>query len=387
MKIALHFNADHETFTGFYSYPIYYEIFNTLLKHRNLNISSKIFVGDLLFSYYSREIVSENIIDNNTRTSYAINEDKYIDLINSWLFSEQNNWKKFNQEKLNESLSQNIYVVCFESIDLKNAEYLFENLKNYDPFIGAMEINDSNKTHWLLYGQALIPYTRIINKKLNLFHDSIASDDLDTEMQKEFLSLGFESVEFEDLNLKYTIFDVYNNYEHARRIAEWKKGFGSSLAYIADNVVSELIDSAPDLGNKLWSALNTFDSAETNEQYAQVVTSCRRIFEYVIDCIFPPQDEPSETGNSLKANKYKNRVFEFAKKNRASSTNIDLIVASTEVLFSQWSKLNNLANKGVHAEVFRGETRRCLIRTVLMLDDIISLKQGPFILKPEIKTD
>ncbi|WP_405223801.1 hypothetical protein [Dokdonia sp. Asnod1-B02] len=387
MKIALHFNADHEMFPGFYSYPIYYEIFKILLNHRNLNISSKMFVGDLLFLLYSREEVSEETVENNTRTSYQVSEEKYIDLINSWLFSEENNWKKFNETKLEESLSQNIFVVCFESIDLKNAEYLFDNLKDYAPFIGAMEINDSNKTHWMLYGQSLIPYTRIINRKLHMFHDSMTSDDLDTEMQKEFLALGFDSVEFEDLKLKYTIFDIFNNYEHARRIAEWKKGFGSSLAYIADNVVSELIDSAPDLGNKLWSALNTFDSAETNEQYAQVVTSCRRIFEYVTDCIFPPQDEPSETGNSLKANKYRNRIFEYAKINRASSTNVDLVVASTEVLFSQWSKLNNLANKGVHSEVFRDETRRCLIRTVLMLDDIISLKQGPFELKPEINIE
>jgi hypothetical protein len=78
MKIALHFNADHKDFTGFYSYPIYYEIFKVLLKHRSLNISSKIFVGDLLFLYYSREVVSEEKVENNTRTSYAINEEKYI---------------------------------------------------------------------------------------------------------------------------------------------------------------------------------------------------------------------------------------------------------------------------------------------------------------------
>lgn len=387
MKIALHFNADHEKYTGFYSYPIYDEIFGILLKHRKLNISSKIFVGDLLFLLYSQEQIAEKVDGNTTSTTYRVNEEKYINLINSWLFSEENNWKKFNEDELEKSLSKNIFVVCFESIDHKNAEYLFENLKNYDSFIGAMEINDSNKTHWTLYGQALVPYARIVNKTLNLFHDSITSDDLDTEMQKEFISLGFDSVEFEDLKLKYTIFDVYHNYEHARRIAEWKKGFGSSLAHIADNIVSELTDSAPDLGNKLWSALSTYDNAETNEQFAQVVTSCRRIFEYVTDCIFPPQDEPSDTGNSLKPDKYKNRIFEYAKTNRTSSTNIDLIIASTEVLFSQWSKLNSLANKGVHAEVFRDETRRCLIRTVLMLDDIISLKQGSFELKPEINIE
>jgi hypothetical protein len=378
MKIALHFDADHNKFSGFYSYPIYDEIFGILLKHRKLNISSKIFVGDLSFLSHSQEKVTVKVNRSTTSTKYRFNEEKYFNLINSWLFSEENNWKKFNEDELEKSLSQNIFVVCFESIDLRNAEYLFENLKNYDSFIGAIEINDSNKTHWTLYGQDLVPYAKIINKTLNLFYDNITGDYLDTEIQKEFISLGFDSVTFKDLKLKYTVFDVYHNYEHARRIAEWKKGFGSSLAHIADNIVSELSDSAPDLGNKLWSALSTYDGAETNEQFAQVVTSCRRIFEYVTDCISPPKDEPSETGHSLKSDKYKNRIFEYAKTNRASSTNIDLIIASNEVLFLQWSKLSSLANKGVHTEVFRDETRRCLIRTVLMLDDIISLKQQGF---------
>lgn len=375
MKIALHFNADHKDFTGFYSYPIYLKIFKQLLAHRTLNISSKLFVGDLLFNYYSREISDKKHIGNIVKTSYAVNPEKYSELINNWLYSEENNWKKFDEEKLELIWDHNIFVVCFESIDLNNAEFLYKSLQDYDSFIGAMEINDGNKIHWLLYSESLIPYARITDKKLNLLHD-FENDDFDTEMQQEYLQLGFDSVEFEDLKMRYTIFDKYHNFDHARRVAEWKKGFGSSLAYIADNIVSELSDIAPELGNKLWSALNTYESAEINEQYAQVTTSCRRIFEYVTDCLFPAQKEPSETGNSLKADKYRNRIFEYAKQNRISSTNVDLIVASTEVLFTQWSKLNNLTNKGVHAEVFRKETRRCLIRTVMMIDDIISLTDG-----------
>lgn len=380
MKVALHFNADHPTLGHFYGNKIYNEIFEKLLLNRNLVITSKLFVGDLLFMMYSMDIVSEERIGNVTKTSTGFNSDKYNQLIENWLYSEENNWKKFNSEKLDNCLNNNnIFTVCFESIDLKTSEYLFESLIDYEPFLGSMEINDSNKTHWLLYSQSLVPYARYINKKLYLFYYGLDSNDLDVEMQKEYKSLGFESVEFEDLKHKYTIFDSYNSYDHARRIAEWKKGFGSSLAFIADNTVSQLLDVAPDLGNKLWSALNTYESSETNEQFAQVITTCRRIFEYVTDCVFPSQNEPSESGNSLGKNKYKNRIFEYAKINRVSSTNTNLIIASTELLFAQWSKLNDLANKGVHAEVYREETRRCLIRTVLLLDDIISFKVGPFV--------
>jgi len=198
--------------------------------------------------------------------------------------------------------------------------------------------------------------------------------------------LGFSKVDFESLNWKYSIFDSYHNFEEARRIAEWKRNSGALLAFIADDIVSKLSDIAPDLGNKLWSALKTFEEAETNEQFAQVTASCRRIFEYVTDCIFPPTDEKIDE-HSLKADKYKNRLFAYADSSRKSDTNIDLIVASTTTLFEQWDKINSLANKGVHSEVFRSETRRCLLRTIMLLDDIVSLKATAFEIKPKLDFD
>jgi len=178
----------------------------------------------------------------------------------------------------------------------------------------------------------------------------------------------------------------YDNFEEARRIAEWKRSSGALLAFIADDIISRLSDIAPELGNKLWSALKTFETAETNEQYAQVTASCRRIFEYVTDCIFPPTDEKID-GHSLKAPQYKNRLFAYADNSRKSDTNIDLIVASTVTLVEQWGKINELSNKGVHSEVYRSETRRCLLRTIMLLDDIVSLKVAAFEIKPKINFD
>jgi hypothetical protein len=129
------------------------------------------------------------------------------------------------------------------------------------------------------------------------------------------------------------------------------------------------------------TGLNTYHSSETTEQLAQVMATCRRTFEYVTDCIFPATSEVID-GHSLKQDKYKNRLYQFASDSAKSNTNIDLIVAATDLLFQQWDKLNKLANKGVHSDVFREETRRCVIRTILLLDDIVSLQFKPF----EIKT-
>lgn len=66
-----------------------------------------------------------------------------------------------------------------------------------------------------------------------------------------------------------------------------------------------------------------------------------------------------------------------------SDTNIDMVTIATDNLYLQWNKLHELANKGMHAEVYRSEVRRCFIRTNLLLDDIIAMHPQPF----DIRTD
>ena len=363
-------------YDGFYGFPIHKKIFSILLSHRTLDISSKIFHGDLLLMMYSMDVK----VNGNT-SIHTFNKDKYVNMFYSWLNPENLVWRSFSDEKTEEAFEKNIHVVCFESIDLKTAEYIDLELQSDLSYLGAMEVDDASRVHWALYSEALIPFARIINKRLSLFFQD--EDDKDHGYKADFETMVFTTVDFEALNWKYTIFDTYSNFEEARRIAEWKRNSGALLAFVADEIVSKLSDIAPELGSKLWSALKTYDSAETNEQFAQVTASCRRIFEYVTDCIFPPSNEKID-GHSLKADKYKNRLFAYADKSRQSDTNIDLIVATTVTLFEQWDKLNNLSNKGVHGEVFRSETRRCLLRTIILLDDIVSLKSTAFEIKPKL---
>lgn len=114
------------------------------------------------------------------------------------------------------------------------------------------------------------------------------------------------------------------------------------------------------------------------------MTSCRRVFEYVTDCLFPAINVIID-GHSLKKDKYKNRLLEFAKRELKSETNIDLIVTNTTSLFEEWHKLYELSNKGVHTEPHRQECRGCIIRTILLLDYLIAIKRTPF--EVNIKTD
>ncbi len=85
--------------------------------------------------------------------------------------------------------------------------------------------------------------------------------------------------------------------------------------------------------------------------------------------------------------RYKNRLLAYAEKQHASNAELDLVSVSVEVWAAQIDKLYGLANKGVHAEVLRSEARRRLIRTVLLLDDIVFLQPRPFVVKGHVNVE
>jgi hypothetical protein len=357
MKAAFHFKVSPTK--GIYGPPIIREVFSELLKLRGHLVNSKIAIGDLL------------VWDALKKVDHAI-------VLNRLLQFEQQTWKKFNAENIHFLVDEIVFVVCFESIAKDTAEALDASLYKSPDYIGAYEINDADPYHWIWYGERIGPKFRIVNKVLYQLYAS--EEQMPEDSLLALSGLGFQKIENEFTAMRYSVFDANHNFESARRLAEWKNQAGNMLATVVDNIISSLIDAAPNLGDKLWAMLNTYHSSETTEQLAQVMATCRRTFEYITDCIFPATNDVID-GHSLKQDKYKNRLYQFASDQAKSDTNIDMVVAATDLLFQQWDKLNKLANKGVHNEVFREETRRCVIRTILLLDDIASLRSVPFPIK------
>lgn len=382
MKVAYHFNADHSSLGGYYGFPIKKRFFEILLSKKNLDICSKAFHGDLLIHTFAtdREGTASNHIER-------FNKEKYIALLDRWINQASQGWSHFSKDLLKEVVNKRIYVFCLESVNHELAEFIANKLDGFKPFLGAFEVNDASEIHWVLYSSSLVPAYRLLNKNLYLFWDGLVEDSKDTGLADEFKKLDFIAVGFEVLNGRYTIFDKYQgDFEYAKRVAEWKIKCGNMLAFIAEDVVNRLSDIAPQLGDKLWAAFNAYDTAETNENYAQVAFTCRRVVEYVTDCIFPPIKE-SHKGHKLGKTHFRNRLLAYADEEKRSNTNIDVIAISNEVLSEQIEKLNALTNKGIHSEVFRSDARRCLLRTMMLLDDIIALRTNAFDMKPELDMD
>lgn len=351
-----------------YDRLFYKTVFNKLLSLKEPFVSTKILVGDLL--------INEYIIKPGNPSAFLY----YLFQIDS------DNWKRIITNKINYFVEKDVFIICFETISKEIAIKLHDSLLQEEHYLGAYEIDNTIELHWWLYGECIGAMFRILNKDLNVFIDNEDIEQMEyaKEMIDFFQTLSFDNVNTELSNYRYSLFDEKHNYENAKRATEWKKGTESLFSTITDEIIAKLTDTAPDLTDKLWAIDQSFLNAQTGEQYAQAMTSCRRVFEYVTDCLFPTINEVID-GHSLKKDKYKNRLVEFANRELRSETNIDLIVANTVSLFDEWNKLYELSNRGVHSEPHRQECRRCILRTILLLDDLIAIKRTPF--QVHVKTD
>jgi len=359
MKVAYHFKcADIQ---GRYDKKFYELLFCELLNLKEPFISTKVLTGDLVLYDCLDKFDTPN------------------DLIFNLFQIKGDNWKRIIIEKYQCFIEENVFVICFETLQKEVADKIHNCLKREPNYLGAFEIINSLELHWWLYGECIGPHFRILDNEVNILLHTENEEGQETfEHFKELLAkVPFKRVNKELSNYRYSLLDDNHNYENAKRAAEWKKSTESIFETITDQIISKLTDAAPELTDRLWTINNTFLNAQTGEQYALAMTSCRRLFEYITDCLFPAQDKIVD-GHSLQKDKYKNRLFEFAKRELRSETNIDLIVTNTVSLFNEWEKLYELSNKGVHSEPHRQECRRCIIRTILLLDDLITIKKTPF---------
>ena len=359
MKIAYHFKCTG--ITERYDRLFYHTVFPRLLALNEPFISTKVLSGDLIGYEIAKKFESL---------------DEYLEAL---LLSNGDNLKRILADKVEYFIKQDVFIICFETISKEVAEKIHNALLNEEHYQGCFEIDNSFALHWWIYGEYITPKFRILDKDIHILTDTDSPEDNEAaDMYKEMLQgISFKKVKVEYTNYRYSIFDDHHNFENAKRTAEWKKSTDALFHSITDEIIAKLTDTAPELMDRLWTINNTFLNAQTGEQYALAMTSCRRLFEYIVDCLFPATNEMID-GHSLKKDKYKNRLLEFTKRELKSETNIDLIVTNTASLFEEWSKLYELSNKGVHSAPHRQECRRCIIRTILLLDDLISIKQTPF---------
>ena len=131
----------------------------------------------------------------------------------------------------------------------------------------------------------------------------------------------------------------------------------------------KILDLEPELAEQLMLAFKSV-SSDNKEEWSQALTTCRRLLEGLADRLFPATSEPVN-GRVLKQNQYVNRLWAFMDKAIESESNKELAKAHVDLIGAWIQRINNLANKGVHAEVTQVEAVKMVFHTYLMLADIL----------------
>jgi len=355
MKIAFHFNADYPKFDGFYGIPIEEVCFCALLKANLSSVNMKIFRGDLLIH------------------NYAKTQEQLEAVRKALLTPERSVWSALSPKLGDYLLKHNIDVVLFEGMPRRLRDHLHRSLCREEVYLGAMQIHEAVPIHWVLYKSSLIPVYRIVGSTLRKFY--YEGGDRDEGLVKHWRTLPFKKVEFEDLGFKYTVFDKYHSFEHAKRVANLTEDLGDILGFVAESVITRVADIAPKIPDMLYSALSRFETAATEEDYAQLAATCRRVLKKLADALYPPRSE-KVNGRSVTEDKYINRLRAYLKQRR-TETDSQVVFSELEDIGNRITRLHDLASKGVHAEIDPLEARRVLLRTVMLLDDFLTVTPQP----------
>ncbi|MEO6759904.1 MAG: hypothetical protein ABIO24_10665, partial [Saprospiraceae bacterium] len=243
MKVAYHFTCGE--FQERYDRYFYNLLFKKYLQFKHPLISSKILIGDLcIFDY----------LKNGINTSVLLNE---------LIQTQSDTWKRISLEKAKLLSTENVFIICFETIQKALAEKIHQSLIDDPNYVGAYEIDNSVELQWWMYGECIGPKYRILNKDLYILADSNEEESLEyaNEMADFFKSFLFDNIIIENSNYRYSIFDNNHNYENAKRATAWRKSVDSLFSTITDEITGKLIDTAPDLNDKLWAITNAFDNA------------------------------------------------------------------------------------------------------------------------------
>ena len=128
-----------------------------------------------------------------------------------------------------------------------------------------------------------------------------------------------------------------------------------------------------DVYTKLQKAAQLVDSNDS-EDYSLLLTQVRRAIKASADFLYPPITEPIKCSDGkerkLGDDQYLNRLQEFLMTTFPESTSRDLIRAELEHLDTLARRLNEIASKGVHADVSPQEAKQGLLGLYMFLYNV-----------------
>lgn len=142
-----------------------------------------------------------------------------------------------------------------------------------------------------------------------------------------------------------------------------------------------LAQIAPDVLDRLNAAYSRVLEG-TPEAGSQALGSCRRVLQAAADIVFPAQRDPWIDGTgvarSVDAANYRNRLWAFVADSMAGQRrHREVFHATLEDVGGRIDAVDNLASKGVHADVTASEVELCFIQTYILVGEVLEARASP----------
>jgi hypothetical protein len=145
----------------------------------------------------------------------------------------------------------------------------------------------------------------------------------------------------------------------------------SSVQREVHNFYAERCEPAYQSLRKAASLIRSNDA----EDHALLLTSIRRALKAAADYHYPPEHTPHPCSDgrmrALGEDQYLNRLHEFCARTPKAGSASSLIRAELDHLSTFMRRLNDVASKGVHAQVSPQEARQGLLGVYMFLSNLI----------------
>lgn len=358
MNIAFLFNSDHESLGCCYGLAVLKRILDTQELQR-VNRHMRVSIGDILTTLTA-------IGKGKRSVSYL------VELCHS-LYKP----KLFNQliyERIEKTYGMaNIYSWLFQNITIEIAENLHSKLSSDPSYLGAMDVDFSVPLQLKHFRNSLLESYRLRGKYCSIYY-YLGEDELplDVAIQECFEQYGF-SVDYEDLGCRRTYFDKYDSLKHFKRVEDFMRIFSKFKGLSVDqisNITLNIEEIHPKLFDAFAAAARSVKRSETEEDYAQIALTGRRLLEKIADYLFPPQ-KSKLNGRDVSENKFKNRLWAYIEQTLKESKAFDSNLLKN--LGNEADRLFEVFNTGLHANTTRVKIKKEFVALIIWLSDIIAL--------------
>lgn len=289
---------------------------------------------------------------------------------------------KFSAYK-NALVASDLLAIVVEGVSYYDAGRIGKALDNFDGYLGALQVQSNSAAHFEFYVEPLPYRYRVHEASLWLLHGAesdpaVAGEDNRDHEWLESISELFENsiidkVEFQSIGLLDSFFDPYSGFGHAKAMGRTEAMLIAYHGAMVDDLLIRLREADPQLIEALHAAFDALDQHDSVEQRSHVALSSRRFLERLANVLYPPVEQPVG-GRKLGKAEYRNRLWRYAEERIESDGRAKVALASLQQVGDRIDALNDVANKGVHADVEAIEMHRLVMGIFLLAYDLLTLR-------------